>query len=1787
MRTLLLFLLFCTSVFADPSDPYVLAATEGDPSANPCPYVNSLTGDFVVCEVDAVVEAVEPIVIQRTHVSGDGHSDWSFFPHTVLRLCEGGSHPKKYIRVREPSGTMVIYRFLDEDHHVYKLSMHKHGKGVANTSQGIISGRANLKNTVLYRGKQKVTMHCANGSVRTYKEMMQRKYLLQEEKLPSGRWILYTYDSRHRLKTVRTMNPAKDHVYAEIKFKYKSKSIPESPFTIHTSEGKELDYKYENGLLINVSSKEKPTEKLEYTFSLTLGNLIKERNFDEEKKIRVDYYLPDNNPVEKPADPRCNRVRTIYETVGNEVIPTYRFAYDISRETIKEGKYAYKENGTTEIFDVDNNLTRVRFSPQFYILAIERFENREGGQKLHSKLSFTWDHEGQLEKKTLFGADGLPVWERSFAYGARGNVLLETLSGDLRGEGKWESYSTRYTYDENNLVRSQTADNGKIVLYDYLPGTDLLTARLVSDGGKIVSRELRFYDKDHLLKTMILDDGSSNDPRHLQDVSERHITCFMYDARGIPEWTEEYYLGTEGRKLLRKTHLVYNRKGKVERKEIYDGSGQISTVWEYDYDPKGHLNFEKNPLGQITTSTYDNYGNQITYTPAKGAHLVKHYDKSGRITRLEEFEQEQLRPQSHFWAQIDLGPGRRTTTFRYNKKSQQIGIRDYLHHETQLTYDLDGHVATKTSPPVLNAYGKEMRCITRFAYNALGKPVSVTTPRGHTTLTRTTCRGAPALIIHPDGTQEQFRYNLDGTLAASIDQEGNETAYTYDLFDRVKTKTTPLSQEVFHYNTFHLFEHTDSEGRTTTYTYDKAGRKTSETTEGETIEYAYDRLGRLSRTKTGDLCFYTVYNLLDQVIEEREEDLNKNISSKVQYAYDDAGNRTTVKQFREEGVAIEISTYDSWNRKEKSTDPLGHTTLYLYNGNKRNALGQYFLEITEINPLGHKTITAYDALGRVESIEKQSAFAEQTAFDEFVYDLDGNLKGQKSTLLAPNGHKEILSTAWDYDSRGRITALIEAEGAFEQKTTTYAYTPKGERKTVTKPDRTTLIYSYDAIGRLKELTSSAQDIHYLYHYTGGRSGPDAVEDLVQSTATHLTYDRRGRPASETLANGLALFCAYDARGRRSTLTLPDRSTVRYTYDAAHLRAVSKYAPDGTLLYTHAYTKYDQTGRLRAQELIGGLGTATYTYDPLGRPTSFQAPDFHQEIETYDPCGNIINMQLHGVAHTYDYDSLFHLTEETQDGAPLHAYLCDSLSRRLEKDTVSQEVNLLNQLFAAFHHDKNGNPLEDRATGTTYVYDSLDRLIEVTRPGQYRLAFAYDPFHRRIAKTAYRFEANEWVPASTLHFLYDGQNEIGSAAPDGTLADLRILGSGHGAEIGAAIAIELDGVTYAPLHDLYGNIALLIDLATLTPSPTLRYTSFGEPLPSPDVRPTLCPWGFSSKRTDPETGLVYFGRRYYLPSAGRFLTPDPAGLTDGLNTYAYLHHSPLTSHDLYGLFSDMPPSITLFTCSFKTDIPFDILFRGFGLAMTFLGALIDNIGYHLIPDLIGGDQIRIFGHRLHSSEPAPEKQQSYFGSVGEITNPNVRQTLVNGIGTFSCDGEEYAGIISSFLDGEKVYYLYNSTEGAIIDLLHSGRSKLGYTDKDARMLAAKWRVLLADMRESGGGIIYHWAFSEGGAITERALSLLTPEERQQIIVNTFGSASLFSKNLAHDVTHYVSVRDGVPMTSPIAYLKAVYCHLTGRPSNVVFIGSFKGIPLIDHGFKNESYSTAMENVADKILQQRTK
>ena len=323
---------------------------------------------------------------------------------------------------------------------------------------------------------------------------------------------------------------------------------------------------------------------------------------------------------------------------------------------------------------------------------------------------------------------------------------------------------------------------------------------------------------------------------------------------------------------------------------------------------------------------------------------------------------------------------------------------------------------------------------------------------------------------------------------------------------------------------------------------------------------------------------------------------------------------------------------------------------------------------------------------------------------------------------------------------------------------------------------------------------------------------------------------------------------------------------------------------------HTYEAYDEDGNLICEDLIGNLGQVMHATDHRGQKTSLSSPYFSQEFR-YDAVGNLTQCMTDEKEQHYTYDDLSQLSSEKD----LH-YAYDSLYNRTRKNDTHYEIDDLNELLSFASHrcayDLDGNQTLKQTPSETwrFTYDPLNRLIEASSEEK-KIHFLYDPLGRRISKTVHTFLPHGWKEMHE-HYLYHGQNEIGAFGAHHRPKNLRILGLSLHKNNPATISIEIDDHVFAPLLDVQGNIRRLIDTQTRTVAYSDDFTAFGEESHASHaegINPN--PWRFASKRLDPELGLIYFGKRYYDPQFGRWLTIDPAGFIDSVNLYQYVLNNP--------------------------------------------------------------------------------------------------------------------------------------------------------------------------------------------------------------------------------------------------------------------------------------------------------
>ena len=96
-----------------------------------------------------------------------------------------------------------------------------------------------------------------------------------------------------------------------------------------------------------------------------------------------------------------------------------------------------------------------------------------------------------------------------------------------------------------------------------------------------------------------------------------------------------------------------------------------------------------------------------------------------------------------------------------------------------------------------------------------------------------------------------------------------------------------------------------------------------------------------------------------------------------------------------------------------------------------------------------------------------------------------------------------------------------------------------------------------------------------------------------------------------------------------------------------------------------------------------------------------------------------------------------------------------------------------------------------------------------------------------------------------------------------------------------------------------NVSTLVDAADGTTALNYEYGPFGELLRATGPMAKANPFRFSTKYQDDETDLLYYGRRYYNASMGRWPNRDPIGERGGKNHYAFCCDNPVGFHDFLG------------------------------------------------------------------------------------------------------------------------------------------------------------------------------------------------------------------------------------------------------------------------------------------------
>jgi RHS repeat-associated protein len=343
---------------------------------------------------------------------------------------------------------------------------------------------------------------------------------------------------------------------------------------------------------------------------------------------------------------------------------------------------------------------------------------------------------------------------------------------------------------------------------------------------------------------------------------------------------------------------------------------------------------------------------------------------------------------------------------------------------------------------------------------------------------------------------------------------------------------------------------------------------------------------------------------------------------------------------------------------------------------------------------------------------------------------------------------------------------------------------------------------------------------------------------------HQGYDELGERARVVYGNGVETRFTYDPQSRflaqlRTTGAGRDLQNLRYQND-----------PTGTVL------AIQNDVPVPPPPLYGGPATQTFRYDDLYQLIAadgiYRGPPNKQSTYSlslaYDELGNTVaKNQLHQIANGGGKPNPEKKTTYSQayayGGPQPHA------PTRIGDRTFRYDLDG-NQI--GWDQDKNG-------TRRTLTWNEENRLASVADNGQ-TTRFLYDSQGTRSNKAGQHGETiyvNRWFSVrngaiASKHVFADDVRVSTKVSPDSNPASEKL---------------------YFYQADHLGSAQLVTDESGAAYQ-HLEYFPSGEIWVDERSETQRTPFLFSGKELDEETGLSYFGFRYYEPRQGQWINPDP-------------------------------------------------------------------------------------------------------------------------------------------------------------------------------------------------------------------------------------------------------------------------------------------------------------------------
>lgn len=851
------------------------------------------------------------------------------------------------------------------------------------------------------------------------------------------------------------------------------------------------------------------------------------------------------------------------------------------------------------------------------------------------------------------------------------------LNGRLQTEKDRNDRVTSYTYGINDRLESVTDSFGRSLVIAYNATTGLVDTLTDAD-----NRVTTFHFDAATGRLQSLD---APEPDGLPGAGTYPIkTEFTYDANGRMTFRKT----TENGTVKQNTEYRFDSRGRMVEEIHHDEVvGGAEANWDFAPVEASSGIVDGSDVNAATTTNPAALMNLTsltsTTTDTTGAVLGSTFDWDGHVLQVSE---------SH-------DGGTLTTQYEYDDETHLL-LRE-IHPAATLasggtqtleyhyTYDDNGNLTSVKT--VSDAYAPGTEPIEYWGYDTtFSQPVTYEDARGYVTVYLQDTHGNITRIYDP-------LYATDAAQAIDSSASPNTNfKYTELAYYATGTAQAGMVQSI---------KTADPDG--------SAGAQAR-----SEQQFTYDSRGNLLTVidvlPTGNLTTAMTYsggtNRLRTVTNE-DGKVILDLSS-----YMATGLSAVTKQLP--GTANErktFVTYDGMGNVVTQTlqDPDGAGSLtspvYQYVYDARGRLIQEIApSITVVLPNGTTTtqnpttVYAYDLEGNLASITDPLG-----AVTSFVYEV-GQLV--EAHLPDPDGAGSLGATVvkYDYDERHQLTSKIiedPANSSIKLVHETYIYNAQGQLTESTDVLRSaTTKYEYDLAGNL---TAAVDALNRRTTY-------------AYNSMNLLTSVQQPHPDSASSAAGPLWQYQYDQLGRLISSKDPLLHETKYEYDLrSQMTKVTLPDPDGAGSLPAPYTTYAYTSVGELDKTTDHLGRVTdYTYDDLSQLTRMDLPD-PDGIGTGNP---ILSM-------SYGYDRLGRTTSQTDQRGQVTSYAYNAMSWLTsttlpDPDGASGSSFFGTNLAAPvmqYGYDANGNLRTQDAPGpngtlrTTNVFDAMGRATSVIAP----------------------------------------------------------------------------------------------------------------------------------------------------------------------------------------------------------------------------------------------------------------------------------------------------------------------------------------------------------------------------------------------------------------------------------------------------------------------------------------